>query len=272
MDSIKILNKKQTSELLFIFSCFACLLFNNKGVIKIPMAITFSVIIMLVLIRIFDKQLKTELKIYEDKKALILFSIIYICMICIVISLSKFFSINNGTSHNFKFTYICLIQLGITSMMFLSYLFGISLKNYNWKISLKWILIILLINIPLEIISNTVFNNNFTFKNILNITFWGKYALSVLYHSLYPGLIEEVIYRGFLISGLKGMGLNDWKCNIIQAILFGIMHVFSYGNPSWMFLLTTATQVLLGYVLGKVYLKTKSLSPCILLHGLINAI
>jgi membrane protease YdiL (CAAX protease family) len=88
--------------------------------------------------------------------------------------------------------------------------------------------------------------------------------------SLHPGVFEEVLYRGLLISGLKGFGLKDEQTNIIQAIIFGITHVISFGNVPSIFILHTASQIILGYVIGKVYFKTKSLTPCILLHGLID--
>ena len=100
-------------------------------------------------------------------------------------------------------------------------------------------------------------NNSFPIKNLLSISFVVKFVLSTLYHCLYPGLLEEVLYRGFLISGLKGLGIDDWKCNIVQAVIFGIIHVFSGGNYAWKVLLSTASQTLSGYVLGKIYLKTK---------------
>lgn len=88
----------------------------------------------------------------------------------------------------------------------------------------------------------------------------------------YPGFYEEVLYRGLLISALKGLGLDDDKTNILQAILFGIHHIMSWGIASWFFLLSIAAQALLGYVLGKIYFKTKSLMPCILLHGLLDSV
>lgn len=90
--------------------------------------------------------------------------------------------------------------------------------------------------------------------------------------SLYPGFFKEVLFRGFLISGLKGFGLSDDRCNIFQAIILGVGHVMSWGMPSWIFLLAMTWQAMLGYVLGKLHFKTNSLLSCILFHGFLNAI
>lgn len=102
-------------------------------------------------------------------------------------------------------------------------------------------------------------------NNILN------FLIGTIVNSAYPGFFEEVLYRGFLISGLKGLGLSNNKCNIVQAIIFGISHVMSWGIPSWIFLLSTASQAMVGYLLGKIYFKTESLMPCILFHGLLDS-
>lgn len=98
------------------------------------------------------------------------------------------------------------------------------------------------------------------------------FLLNALFNAAYPGIFEEVLYRGFLISGLKGIGLSDEKCNVIQSIIFGIAHVMSWGAAPKAFILYTTAQAMAGYLLGKVYFKTKSLTPCILLHGLMNVI
>ena len=99
-----------------------------------------------------------------------------------------------------------------------------------------------------------------------------KSILNFIYQCIYPGIFEETLYRGFLISGLKGLKLNESKCNVIQALIFGASHVNSWGSGSFIFLLHTAFQSLIGYLFGKLYFKTKSLTPCIILHGLFNTI
>lgn len=268
------LNKLVIYEILFIAICFGSLYVYYSYKLEEPVLLILSVILMLVLIKIFSKHLEDDKKIYENKKAIILFFIIYIFMIIVGIGINKFFNLNNTTVNQVKPIYIFLLQAGLISTIFLSYIFRISLMNYNWKISFKWVGIILVVYLANKLVLNifVLKNNTFSIINLLSIPFVAKFVLSTLYHCLYPGLLEEVLYRGFLISGLKGLGIDNWKCNMIQAILFGITHVFACGNYAWRFLLTTAYQILMGYVFGKIYFKTKSLTPCILLHGLLDAI
>lgn len=109
----------------------------------------------------------------------------------------------------------------------------------------------------------------------LNIVVFDKnniknFIFHLIYQCFYPGIFEETLYRGFLISGLKGLRLNENKCNVIQAVIFGASHVNSWGTGSSIFLLHTAVQAIIGYMFGKLYFKTKSLTPCIILHGLFN--
>lgn len=274
MKTIKLINKIVIYEILFITICCGSLYAYCSYTFEQPGLLILSSILMLVLIRIFSKQLEDDKKIYQNKKAIILFITIYTIMIIVIITFNKFFNLNNNTVSKVNPIYILLLQVMIISTIFLSYIFGISLKNYNWNISFKWIGIILLVYLANRLTLNILVlkNNNYSIINFVSISFVVKFVLSTLYYCLYPGLLEEVLYRGFLISGLKGLGIDDWKCNIVQAIIFGIIHVFAGGNYAWTVLLSTASQILMGYVLGKIYFKTKSLTPCILLHGLINAI
>ena len=74
-------------------------------------------------------------------------------------------------------------------------------------------------------------------------------------------IFEEIIFRGIIQKGLINNGIKPVKAIWISAILFGLVH----GNP-WQFV----GAVLLGYVLGIVYEKTKSLLLPILLHAFNN--
>jgi membrane protease YdiL (CAAX protease family) len=74
-------------------------------------------------------------------------------------------------------------------------------------------------------------------------------------------IFEEIIFRGIIQKGLINKGVKPWKAILIAAIVFGLVH----GNP-WQFV----GAVLLGFVLGLVYYKTKSLLLPILLHAFNN--
>ncbi|MHA6697807.1 CPBP family intramembrane glutamic endopeptidase [Chryseobacterium sp. A321] len=76
-------------------------------------------------------------------------------------------------------------------------------------------------------------------------------------------IFEEIVFRGIIQKGLQKGGLSPITSIWISAIFFGIIH----GNP-WQFV----GAVLLGYVLGLVYYRTKSLLMPILLHAFNNAL
>lgn len=81
---------------------------------------------------------------------------------------------------------------------------------------------------------------------------------------------EEFLFRGLLLSGLLGLGLNTSHSNTIQAILFGLIHFHHYPELGVVSIIMTVAQMMVGFILGKLYLKTKSLTPSIIFHTLWN--
>ncbi|MDR2206072.1 MAG: CPBP family intramembrane metalloprotease [Flavobacteriaceae bacterium] len=76
-------------------------------------------------------------------------------------------------------------------------------------------------------------------------------------------IFEEIVFRGIIQKGLINGGMKPQSAIWISSLIFGLVH----GNP-WQF----AGAVLLGFVLGTVYHKTKSLLLPILLHFFNNLI
>lgn len=76
-------------------------------------------------------------------------------------------------------------------------------------------------------------------------------------------ILEEIIFRGIIQKGLINKGWKPMTAIWISAVVFGIVH----ANP-WQFV----GAVLLGFVLGDVYHRTKSLLLPILLHAFNNLI
>lgn len=76
-------------------------------------------------------------------------------------------------------------------------------------------------------------------------------------------IFEEIVFRGIIQKGLINKGMKPLKAIWISAFVFGLVH----GNP-WQFV----GAVLLGFVLGIVYYKTKSLLMPMLLHAFNNGI
>ncbi len=115
-------------------------------------------------------------------------------------------------------------------------------------------------------------NLSIDIKTLLENTtnyFYMKNFIQKLY---YPSIVEEVLFRGFFLSGLLAFGIREDKSNIIQSIIFGIIHVLSHNEVSIIIILSTSYQMYIGFILGKIYLRTKTLTPCIFLHALIDTI
>lgn len=94
---------------------------------------------------------------------------------------------------------------------------------------------------------------------------------------LYPGIWEEVVFRGLIITVLL-IKYPDKKAAIISSLAFGLAHFHNLiGVPlTANNVLFTCAQVInatsLGYVLAYIYLKTESLFPGIVFHYLYDVL
>ena len=85
---------------------------------------------------------------------------------------------------------------------------------------------------------------------------WGVLAVSIV-----GPIGEEVVFRGGALQQLMDHGWSPVSSIVVSALLFGIAHM----NPVQIFFAS-----ILGLFLGWVYVRTKSLIPCIGLHILNN--
>lgn len=90
---------------------------------------------------------------------------------------------------------------------------------------------------------------------------------------LLVGLIEEIVFRGFILRKLMDV-YQFWKANIITAALFTVIHF-----PIWFYkglfaspgiAGTILTIFVLGWMFGAVYKKSNSLWSVIIIHSLYN--
>lgn len=79
--------------------------------------------------------------------------------------------------------------------------------------------------------------------------------------AIVPGICEEFLFRGMILSSLTPYGKTG--AVIVSALLFGFMH----QNPFQMFYATAA-----GVVLGLMYLYTNSIWCCVITHVLNNTL
>jgi len=89
----------------------------------------------------------------------------------------------------------------------------------------------------------------------------GLWAILLLM-AVAPAIIEELAFRGFILSGLQGLR-NRWQAILFTSILFGLAH-FAIQQAIITFVI--------GMILGVIAIHTRSLIPCILYHATHNAI
>jgi uncharacterized protein len=77
----------------------------------------------------------------------------------------------------------------------------------------------------------------------------------VLMLCVQPAIIEELSFRGIVFNGL-GNVLSVRETVIVSSLMFAILHLSAFGLP----------QLVLGFVLAWLRLRSGSLIPCMLLH------
>jgi ABC-2 type transport system permease protein/sodium transport system permease protein len=87
-------------------------------------------------------------------------------------------------------------------------------------------------------------------------------AEALLYLALAPALCEELVFRGFLLSGLT-TAIRRWPAILISAAIFGVFHFA---------LFKFASATALGIVLGYLCIRSGSLLPGIVAHLLHNGL
>jgi membrane protease YdiL (CAAX protease family) len=87
------------------------------------------------------------------------------------------------------------------------------------------------------------------------------FAVIWLVFALVPGVSEELLFRGFFLSGLRSVG--RWTALIIVGVVFGMFHFL---------LIRFAVTALLGITLAYLCWQSRSLFPCILTHILHNTV
>ena len=92
-------------------------------------------------------------------------------------------------------------------------------------------------------------------------------SLNLVYHLGFAPINEEPLFRGFLWGHLRELKWKDGWILILQAILFACAHVYFAGRYPLMFwVYIPAAAILFGYLT----LRSRSIAPAILAHGMIN--
>lgn len=88
------------------------------------------------------------------------------------------------------------------------------------------------------------------------------------------GFLEELIFRGLLFNAMLENGKHF--AIIVSSVTFGVGHIINMINGSGAELLANLLQVVyaiaVGFMFVMIYYRTKSLIPCIITHGVFNAL
>ncbi len=114
----------------------------------------------------------------------------------------------------------------------------------------------------------------FNFWNGVAINFSAVNTISYMLYMLFVGIVEEIIFRGFLFKAIA-------KCNvtlaiIISSITFGLGHLLNLINGSGIELVENIFQVFgaiaMGFLFVVIFYRGGSLIPCIIAHSLTNMV
>lgn len=85
-------------------------------------------------------------------------------------------------------------------------------------------------------------------------------------------LIEETMYRLVLFRTLYQK--NHFLAHFLTALLFGMQHIFQavFIHGQYIELINIFSYMLAGFILTKIYSKTKNILPCILIHIFSNSL
>lgn len=196
-------------------------------------------------------------------KSELAFSIIMIAVYCVLLSVGDNLSAEAGISK--------IITLPVALIMSVILLLFIKKNGLSEKYGLcrpKKTAKEMLYYIPLFIML------------LANVMFGVKVNLSVGETVLYMltmlcvGFMEEVIFRGLLFKAMTEVGLKS--AVTVSSVTFGIGHIINLFNGSGAELLPNLLQVVYavaaGFMFVMIFLKSGSLIPCIVIHGVFNAL
>ena len=89
------------------------------------------------------------------------------------------------------------------------------------------------------------------------------YALMAIYVGLAAGILEEIVYRSFLIRTLERVGLSPWQAGGIALVVFTLIHASSGAA-------TLVVALFAGGVFTVVYLVRRNILPLIVAHSAID--
>ncbi|MBQ7117977.1 MAG: CPBP family intramembrane metalloprotease [Clostridia bacterium] len=200
-------------------------------------------------------------RLYE--KSQLTFSIVWIVAYCVLMSVGDSLSAEVGINSIISLP-VAFIMSGILLLFIKKY--GLSKKYGLCKPEVSAKEMLYYIPLALLLLANVMFGVK------LNVTV-GEAVIYML-TMLCVGLLEEIIFRGMLFKAMAENGLRS--AIAVSSITFGIGHIINLFNGSGAELLPNLLQVVYavaaGFMFVMIFLKSGSLIPCIILHGVFNAL
>lgn len=198
-------------------------------------------------------------KLYNKNEILfaILLILIYVLGASFSSSISNFIGIKDIVNVPFFLIYSIVLFLWIKKYKRNDYYGLIKPKVKSSK---------LLFYIPLIILCSC----NIWFGIHINMNWYE--SLIYIFNMLFVGFLEELIFRGFLFKAMEKDNLK--VAIIVSSLTFGIGHIINLFNGNAINLITNIAQIVsaiaFGFLFVIIFLKTKSIIPCILTHSFIN--
>ena len=106
----------------------------------------------------------------------------------------------------------------------------------------------------------------------VGLRYAGINSLMAVLSFLLVGVVEEIVFRGFLFNGMRRTGKLSVAI-VVSALTFGMGHIVNLltGHATMETLVQVLFAVAWGFLFTFAYLKGGSLLPCIAIHGLIDA-
>lgn len=157
--------------------------------------------------------------------------------------------------------------LKISSKILIITIIFILIKKYHYSIRNKYKIIITAISIATLYYALTSLQSEIS--ETINIT----KNLLFLISCLSVAVFEELFFRVFIYKFLKEKGYASFKLIVVPSLLFGVAHfssLFSEGVEVFSVINQVVFAFGIGLVLQTVYVKSKSITICVIIHALIN--
>ncbi len=151
---------------------------------------------------------------------------------------------------------------------------GLSTFRPLWRNIFLGVSSIIILGISILLIGN-IFGTWFLDWNILfgNPSIYTGLGWFILIIALIPGIWEEIAFRGVILN-LQLKKYSHKTSIILNGVLFGLFHLTNLilGADLFLTLMQTIYASCIGITFAYIYIKTKSLLPCIIAHYLLDSV